>query len=193
MSEQGEMTPYQQAHAVLNMKRGDIEKAFNVWLEAYAARKVEEELERYKRDELARLCNWRGITEGEECPECGGSGTKAYGSTATWHGGIGGQAITSGVCDRCWGSGSISWQGANLKNIKQQFAAKDAEIARLKAQVEMLREALDNYDLAVVEAHEILQNPIEDDREIDRIKWINEHSAMILDGPLASTAEEGKA
>jgi hypothetical protein len=39
------------------------------------------------------------------CGECSGLGVKGYGSTATWHGGVGGQAMTSGVCDHCWGSG----------------------------------------------------------------------------------------
>ena len=39
------------------------------------------------------------------CKECAGLGVKTYGSTATWRGGIGGQSLTSGVCDKCWGSG----------------------------------------------------------------------------------------
>lgn len=42
----------------------------------------------------------------ELCPGCGGMGSRAYGSTSTWHGGIGGQQITSDVCDKCWGSGN---------------------------------------------------------------------------------------
>lgn len=48
------------------------------------------------------------IEEGDFCPECNGSGYKTYGSTATWRGGIGGQAMTTSVCDQCWGSGSKS-------------------------------------------------------------------------------------
>lgn len=40
------------------------------------------------------------------CPKCRGLGVRAYGTTATWRGGIGGAAITSDVCDACWGSGS---------------------------------------------------------------------------------------
>lgn len=48
---------------------------------------------------------WRGIEPDAACQECGGAGIKAYGSTATWRGGIGGQAITNDVCDKCWGSG----------------------------------------------------------------------------------------
>ncbi len=48
---------------------------------------------------------WRGIEPGRACDRCGGAGTRAYGSTSTWRGGIGGQMITNGVCDKCWGSG----------------------------------------------------------------------------------------
>ncbi len=48
------------------------------------------------------------IEQGDFCPECNGSGYKLYGSTATWRGGVGGQAMTTSVCDKCWGSGSKS-------------------------------------------------------------------------------------
>ncbi len=48
------------------------------------------------------------LEESDMCRECGGSGYKLYGSTATWRGGIGGQAMTNDVCDYCWGSGSKS-------------------------------------------------------------------------------------
>ena len=49
------------------------------------------------------LLDWRGIEM--PCEECGGTGKKTYGSTATFWGGIGGAAMTTSVCDRCWGSG----------------------------------------------------------------------------------------
>lgn len=45
----------------------------------------------------------RGI--GNACRDCGGFGVKTYPSTSTWRGGIGGQMMTNGVCDKCWGSG----------------------------------------------------------------------------------------
>lgn len=48
------------------------------------------------------------VEESDMCRECGGSGYKLYGSTATWRGGVGGQAMTNSVCDCCWGSGSNS-------------------------------------------------------------------------------------
>ncbi len=50
---------------------------------------------------------WRGITPDFDkvCRSCSGAGIKVYGSTSTWRGGIGGQMMTSDVCDKCWGSG----------------------------------------------------------------------------------------
>jgi hypothetical protein len=45
----------------------------------------------------------RGVSN--MCTHCSGLGVKSYGDTSTWHGGAGGQAITSDVCDHCWGSG----------------------------------------------------------------------------------------
>jgi len=67
-------------------------------------------------DEIERLRNARERVERDliemrignatPCELCRGLGVRAYGSTATWRGGAGGQAITSDVCDRCWGSGT---------------------------------------------------------------------------------------
>ena len=57
-------------------------------------------------EDLRRIClEWRGLDDAKVCKSCGGAGIRAYGSTATWHGGIGGAAITNDVCDQCWGSG----------------------------------------------------------------------------------------
>lgn len=50
---------------------------------------------------------WRGIVDGEQCPECDGSGIKTYSDTSTYHyGSVAGQALTTAVCDKCWGSGN---------------------------------------------------------------------------------------
>lgn len=51
------------------------------------------------------------------CKKCGGKGSYMYGSTSTWRGGMGGAAMTSGVCDSCWGTGRSDKQGVNLKNL----------------------------------------------------------------------------
>lgn len=54
---------------------------------------------------------------GNACNTCGGRGSRAYGSTATWRGGVGGQSITSGICDKCWGTGRNDRTGVNLKKF----------------------------------------------------------------------------
>ena len=63
-----------------------------------------------------RMLDWRGIEDGQECSKCGGSGTLAYSSTATWRGGAGGSTVTTDVCATCWGSGTKhpwpSWRSA---------------------------------------------------------------------------------
>lgn len=54
---------------------------------------------------------WRNVPEYAMCPRCGGSGVIIYPSTSQWRGGISGQAVTPGVCNKCWGSGrsDITW------------------------------------------------------------------------------------
>ena len=65
---------------------------------------------------------WRGIDrEGGDtpCKECAGSGVRAYGNTTTWRGGIGGQMITSDICDKCWGSGNAEKPWMNLRRLSR--------------------------------------------------------------------------
>ena len=52
---------------------------------------------------FAEFLEARGVED--PCGRCDGLGVRGYASTSTWRGGIGGQAITSDVCDECWGSG----------------------------------------------------------------------------------------
>ena len=57
-----------------------------------------------KKDDFAeRFLDWRGVDD--PCKACGGTGYLVYGSTSTYWGGIGGAAMTKGVCNKCWGSG----------------------------------------------------------------------------------------
>jgi hypothetical protein len=62
-------------------------------------------------EEFARELNNMIITyrniRGHMCDHCYGWGVKTYPTTATYHGGIGGCAMTPDVCDKCWGSGDI--------------------------------------------------------------------------------------
>lgn len=80
---------------------------------------LEAEREALRAGFLDRALEWRGIEYRKDaCPKCGGSGVVAYGSTATWMGGLGGQAITNGVCDECWGSGDITRKWADLRKLR---------------------------------------------------------------------------
>ncbi len=55
----------------------------------------------------------------EACHPCHGLGVRAYANTTTWRGGIGGQAITSGVCDTCWGSGKHDYPWPSHREFEQ--------------------------------------------------------------------------
>jgi hypothetical protein len=102
------------------------------------------------------MLDWRGIEDGQECSRCGGAGTLAYSTTATWHGGAGGSTVTTDVCATCWGSGTKhpwpSWRklkalelerdtiqeyadqvGSNLTAAEGTLKERDEQIATLKA------------------------------------------------------------
>ena len=75
-----------------------------------------------REEEYKRMLEWRGIQTlyGDvPCLDCSGSGVKVYGSTATWHGGVGGQTVTSGICDKCWGSGNADKPWLNLRRLPE--------------------------------------------------------------------------
>lgn len=83
------------------------------------------------RDEIpARFYEWKGIDYPTEqpCKDCGGSGERVYASTTAWRGGIGGCAMTRGVCDKCWGSGVAERPWTNLRALSN----KDRRIAELE-------------------------------------------------------------
>lgn len=70
----------------------------------------------------------------EPCPKCGGKGTYLYANTATWRsrpGTIAGSAMTSDVCDECWGTGDTERKGRNLR---------EDEISALKIKLGVLQE-----------------------------------------------------
>jgi hypothetical protein len=64
---------------------------------------------------------WREIEPGDACKGCQGSGRMVYSNTSTWHHGMGGQTITSDVCERCWGSGSSSHPWPSWREIHARF------------------------------------------------------------------------
>ena len=67
---------------------------------------VKAEAEQEEIDLYSAFLAWRGIDPAEVCPECSGAGSRAYANTTAWRGGIGGQTVTGGICDHCWGSGN---------------------------------------------------------------------------------------
>jgi hypothetical protein len=79
---------------------------------------------------LADFMRIRGVKA--PCPKCDGFGVRAYASTATWRGGMGGSAITDDVCDSCWGSGDAKRPWTDLRKIQAQFEKMTAEIRRLR-------------------------------------------------------------
>ena len=86
-------------------------------------KRVEELIDR--RNNFHReVVEWRGIDFDNVCTECSGSGYKVYGNTTTYHHGAGGQAITTSVCNTCWGSGDkyrpwTSW--LKIEGIQRQL------------------------------------------------------------------------
>lgn len=83
------------------------------------------------------LRDYRGVET--PCPVCAGWGVRGYASTARWRGGVGGQMLTSGVCDRCWGSGDESKPGVDLWEVE----ATRARAEKAEAEVRRLSDALD--------------------------------------------------
>ncbi len=75
--------------------------------------------------EKEEIMYFRGIEH--ICPACSGAGVRAYASTATWHGGIGGQMITGGICDKCWGSGDDESPWLNLRILNNVLTKEQKE------------------------------------------------------------------
>lgn len=74
---------------------------------------------------LRDMHEYRGVNV--PCKRCGGSGVRTYGSTSTWRGGIGGSAMTSDVCDGCWGSGDAAHKWTNLRKLERKRMDWEAE------------------------------------------------------------------
>lgn len=86
----------------------------------------EEELNEMFKDRREYFLSMRNINE--PCKRCDGFGTIVYASTATWHGGIGGSAMTPGPCNFCWGSGDKNRPWVSHKEIERLRA----ELKRLE-------------------------------------------------------------
>lgn len=98
------------------------------------------ENKRQEERSVERLLDWRGIEKQEDiCPKCRGGGKVTYGSTAAWHGGAGGQTVTTSVCDSCWGSGDKTKAFPNWRKI-YTVEARKAKAGFLRG-VEAMRQA----------------------------------------------------
>ncbi len=88
-----------------------------------------------------RLLAAAHVLTGVQCKNCSGYGYRVYGSTSTWRGGAGGQAITSDVCDQCWGSGRCDKSHGNLRRILQADAAAKAMLDQRKEDTRRWRDS----------------------------------------------------
>lgn len=75
------------------------------------------------RDGIRDAIEQRGVDPDHACRECCGLGVRVYGSTATWRGGVGGQRMTRGVCNRCWGSGDAQRPWLDLRRLERELEA----------------------------------------------------------------------
>ena len=104
------------------------------------------ERQRILRDHRHYL-DWLGIET--PCARCGGSGRYVYGSASTWRRGVGGCAMTTDVCDRCWGSGDANHPWTNLRereaSEKKRIEERAADLfaRRLGARINTLRPAME--------------------------------------------------
>lgn len=68
-------------------------------------------------ERLLAIARWLA---GVACAACSGMGTRAYGSTSLWGSGIGGQQVTEGTCDVCWGTGRSDRRGPDLRALRRE-------------------------------------------------------------------------
>jgi hypothetical protein len=58
--------------------------------------------------------------QGIACSECGGLGEITYDDTSTWrHAEYAVQKLTTGTCERCWGTGRADKTGPDLRRIEE--------------------------------------------------------------------------
>jgi len=81
----------------------------------------------------------------EPCDKCRGTGEMLYGSTSTYMGGIGGAAMTTDVCNKCWGTGLKNKTGVNLKELRLEMN-KSFQLQKrgLLKQITVLQNQLNN-------------------------------------------------
>ena len=93
---------------------------------------------------LKDLYELRGIEV--PCETCRGFGVRGYANTSTWLHGIGGQMVTSGICDSCWGSGDKNKPWTDLHDVNARMRLLKAERDRAhKGGLEQACQAMCSY------------------------------------------------
>ena len=163
-------------------------------------RKQIHELQNQREHMYDTMLQWRGIERengDEPCRGCNGSGVRAYGNTTTWRGGVGGQVITSDVCDKCWGSGNSENVWVNLKSIAR-ISRKEAELVdvcgQLRAEVERLRDQVNAKNSEIESLMDRLQESEDENgtlrRERDQMEARLGHCQRLLASGILYTYDE---
>lgn len=95
---------------------------------------------KWNEEALKLFLLWREIET--PCTKCGGTGWRAYGDTSTWRGGVGGQAISGGVCDHCWGSGDEKKHWADQRLMRSVLDERD----RLRDKIDQMTKEFETQE-----------------------------------------------
>lgn len=87
------------------------------------------DIDKRRDDFMPNVWDSRGVCT--PCKKCNGFGVRTYASTSLWRGGIGGSAMSKGVCDGCWGSGDANYSWLNLREVESELRKLKEEIAHL--------------------------------------------------------------
>lgn len=121
--------------------------------------------------------------KGVACRHCQGQGRRAYASTAGWRGGIGGQAITDDVCDRCWGTGRSDQTGPDLRRMTDQSRYLD----NINKTMELRPE-----QNSLVRIRELMKVLADTQRLVARLRaWTREFGKELCPGTRPDTYGEG--
>lgn len=144
--------PWHRALEYIETQQWELEQA-NARIAALEAERDDIKADRdMRRDgELESFLNWRGIELGNECETCQGAGVYTYGSTSTWRMTAGGQMMTTGTCDKCWGSGDRHKKGIDLRKLSAQrspewYAMAEAAIDFMECSQQAANSVGKDYD-----------------------------------------------
>lgn len=102
----------------------------------------------------------RGIEN--PCKGCGGYGVKTYGNSSTWSHGIGGQVMTSDVCDECWGSGDANEKWVDLHKLRLKIKGLKHLVFTYRTQC---RAAMKAQSLGLCKR--VIKHALDDDKEMN--------------------------